>query len=283
MEEKIKGNHEFEPPDIFSVLNNYVLLLFGLTCILSSGFIQQLFYVLRQYRIGLIVAPLLGIIAPVYLITHRFPAGFRKQLRIHRPNLLQSLWVLIATSCVVVIVDYIYAFSQRFMSSPTDYVEGLKELKPEGATAIALTYLGICVLGPVGEEIIFRGIVQRVLARNMGEILALVLAGTFFGVIHLTPQLLLSMIAFGIFLGYLYFVTSNLMYPILAHCALNTVSYIQLILLPKDELASIPPYAEDPWVLGVSIVILAYVLVRMKKGASATPTTPQSPGDSDAG
>jgi membrane protease YdiL (CAAX protease family) len=238
---------------------------------------------LHHFRAGLIVAPLLGIILPVYLLTRRFPTGFRKQLLIRRPELLSTLYVLVATSCVVVIVDYIYALSQKFMTPPADYVEGLKELKPDGAVAIGVTYAGICILVPLAEEIVFRGIVQRVFARNMGGALALVLAGTFFGVIHLTPQLLLSMIAFGIFLGYLYFVTSNLTYPILAHCALNTVSYVQLVVLPEDELASVPPYARDYWILALSVAVLAYLLGRMKKGASASPTTPRNPGDPETG
>jgi len=261
MEDQIQGNPELGPPDIFAAFNHYILLFFGLTCILSSVFIQQLFYLADQLRVGLVVAPVLGIILPVWAVTRRFPAGFRSQLLIARPQLLMTLYVLVATAAVVVIVDFIYAVSQQFLTPPADYVEGLKELKPTGIVPVAVTFFGICVLVPFAEEIVFRGLVQRIFSRNMGPVLAMLLAGAFFGVIHLTPQLLLSMIVFGIFLGYLFMATSNLVYPILAHAVLNSVSYVQLLVLPEDQLASVPPYARDPWALGLAVLMLIPILM----------------------
>jgi len=173
--------------------------------------------------------------------------------------------------------------SQKFLSTPGDYIEGLKELKPTGTPSIVMTFVAICVLVPVAEEIVFRGFVQRIFSRNMEPVLAMLLAGAFFGVIHLTPQLLLSMIAFGVFLGYLLLATSNLTYPILAHCILNTVSYVQLLVVPEDKLAAIPTYAQEYWVLAVSLAVLVYFLVRIKRGASDSSKTPRDPGESIAG
>jgi hypothetical protein len=265
----MKDNPQLEAPDIFSTVNNYVLLFFGLTCLASSFFIKVLFYAADELRVGLLVAPVLGIILPVVIVTRRFPAGFLGQLRIARPRVLLGLYVVVATLCAIVIVDYAYTLSQKFLSTPDDYIEGLKELKPKDTAAIVMTFLAICVLVPLSEEIVFRGIVQRIFSRNMGSVLALVLAGVFFGVSHLTPQLLLSMVIFGVFLGYLFFATSNLTYPILAHAVLNTSSFIQLVILPEDKLDSPPPYAHSYWFLALSVVLLAYILVRIKKGASA--------------
>jgi membrane protease YdiL (CAAX protease family) len=274
MEDQMQGNPELGPPDIFSALNHYILLFFGLTCILSSVFIQQLFYMADQLRVGLVVAPVLGIILPVWAVTRRFPAGFRSQLLIARPRFLMTLYVLVATAAVIVIVDFIYAVSQQFLNPPADYVEGLKELKPTGVVPLVVTFLGICVLVPLAEEIVFRGLVQRIFSRNMGPVLAMFLAGAFFGVIHLTPQLLLSMIVFGIFLGYLFMATSNLVYPILAHALLNAFSYLQLLVLPEDQLASVPPYARDPWVLGFAVLVVIYAGIRIKKAGLGLAKTP---------
>lgn len=268
MQEEMKDNPELETPDIFSAVNNYVLLFFGLSCLASSFFVRVLFFSVDELRAGLLVAPVIGIILPVYIVTRRFPQGFRRQISIARPRVLLGLHVVVATLCAVVIVDYAYALSQKFLSTPDDYIEGLKELKPTGAVSTAVTFLAICVLVPVSEEIIFRGIVQRIFARNMDGVLALVLAGVFFGATHLTPQLFLSMAIFGIFLGYLFFATGNLVYPILAHAVLNTASYIQLLALPEDQLASSPAYTHNYWVLLLSCSLLAYLLVRIKKGAS---------------
>ena len=273
MDDQVQGNPELGPRDIFAAFNHYILLFFGVTCILSSVFIQQLFYMADQIRVGLVVAPVLGVILPVWLVTRRFPVGFRSQLLIARPRLLMTVFVVVATAAVVVIVDFIYAVSQHFLNPPADYVEGLKELKPDGIVPTAVTFLGICLLVPLAEEIVFRGLVQRIFGRNMGPVLAMFLAGAFFGVIHLTPQLLLSMIVFGIFLGFLFMATSNLVYPILAHALLNTFSYVQLLYLPEEELASVPPYASDPWAIGLAALIVVYLGIRIKKTGSGLART----------
>lgn len=268
MEERPEGNHEFETPTIFSVLNNYFLLFFALTCVLASLFTQQLFYLIGQLRLGICAAPIVGIILPVWLITRRFPTGVKPQLRIKPPRPSTTAYVIVATLTTVVIVDFIYFLSQKFMPIPTDYIEGLRELKPEGMGAVAVTFIGLCVIVPIGEEIVFRGIIQRVFSRNMHAVFAVILAGVFFGVIHLTPQLLLSMVFFGIYLGYLFFVTSNLTYSMLAHGLLNATAFVQLVFSTEEQLSSMPDYVRNPFVVGGSIVVFLLVMFKMRRGDS---------------
>ena len=264
MEERPEGNYDLETPTIFSVLNDYYLLFFSVTCLLASVFTQQLFYLIDQLRIGICVAPFLGIVLPVYLITRRFPSGFKSQLRIKPLRPASTAAVIVATLAVVVIVDFIYVHSQRFLPVPTDYIEGLIELKPSGMGAVAVTFVGLCILVPIGEEIVFRGIIQRVFFRNMHAAFAVVLAGMVFGVVHLTPQLLLSMVFFGIYLGYLFFVTSNLTYPILAHALLNTTAFVQLVFSTEEQLSSMPMYVRNPLIVGASFIVLALMLITIK-------------------
>lgn len=268
MEEHPEGNYDFGTPTIFSVLNNYYLLFFSVTCLLASVFTQQLFYLIDQLRLGICVAPLLGIILPVYLITRRFPSGFKSQIRIKPLRPTTTAAVIVATLAVVVIVDSIYVYSQEFLPAPTDYIEGLKELKPTGTLAVAVTFVGLCILVPLGEEIIFRGIIQRVFCRNMHVAFAVALAGLVFGVIHLTPQLLLSMVFFGVFLGYIFYVTSNLTYSILAHALLNTTAFVQLVFSTEEQLVAMPMYVRNPLIVGASLVVLALMLAAIKKGGS---------------
>ncbi|UCG51080.1 MAG: CPBP family intramembrane metalloprotease [Candidatus Latescibacterota bacterium] len=280
MEERPEGNHDLVTPSIFSVLNNYLLLFFSVTCLLSSVFIQQLFYIIEQIRIGICVAPILGIILPVFLITRRFASGFRYQLAIRSLKPLVTAYVIVATLAAVVIVDFIYVLSQKFTPTPVDYLESLKEIKPTGIGSMLVTFFGLCIVVPIAEEVVFRGMIQRIFSRHMGGVLALLLAGVFFGVIHLTPQLLLSMVAFGIFLGYVFFATSNLTYPMLAHGIFNTVAFVQLCFSTEDELVSMPAYVRDYWLVGAATVVFVFLLIKMKKGDSVKSKTPPKSSDS---
>ena len=146
MEERRHSNAEVKRPSLFAAVNNYFLLLFGASCLISSLYIQQVFVVLDQYRIGISIAAFLGIILPVYFLTRRFGGGVRLQFRISAPRSPQFVFVLLATLCSVVIVDHIYIISQQFRPVPEHYMEALQSLKPTSVWAFALVFLGMCAL-----------------------------------------------------------------------------------------------------------------------------------------
>jgi hypothetical protein len=74
MENHYKSN---TPPgrDLFTTVNNYFLLFFCVSCVLSSMFIQQLFVLVGQYRMGIGVSSIFGIVLPIVLLTRKFPGG----------------------------------------------------------------------------------------------------------------------------------------------------------------------------------------------------------------
>ena len=268
MEDRPEGNYELQERDIFNVLNPYFLLLFSLSCILSSVFIQEIFIMLQKFRIGITLAPTLGMILPIVLLTRRFPSGFTRQLMIRKPPPRMTLYVVLATFAAIVVIDFIYILSLKVMPAPEDYVDTLRDLKPDGALSLIITGIGLCVAVPVAEEIIFRGVIQRVFARSMGGVLAAVLAGVFFGVIHLNLQLLISMTVFGIYLGFLFMLTSNLIYTVFAHAILNSIAFVQLIFAVEEDMTTAPFYLQEYWMLAVGLALLGVFLAKIKKEAS---------------
>jgi membrane protease YdiL (CAAX protease family) len=265
MDEKNESNLELRDFNIFTAVNNYFLLFFSVACVMSSVYLQGLFLYFDQIRIGISVSALVGIVLPVYIVTRRFPLGFRRQLRIHRPDPARTIYVLVATLLMVVIIDFIYILSQRFFPVPSDFVESLELLKPDGAFSFIATFVGLCVVVPIAEELVFRGLVQQVFTRNMNEVLAFITAGVFFGVIHLNAHLLISICAYGVFLGYIFYATRNLTYTILSHAVFNSVSFIQLASSRPEHFSDPPFYVRDAWMIIASAVLLAFFLKKLKK------------------
>ena len=78
----------------------------------------------------------------------------------------------------------------------------------------------------LGEELLFRGLVQRDMTNLLGWKWGLLGASLMFGVMHLTwrsiPELGFTSLA-GVLLGYLYYRTRSLTSPIVAHGIGNTV------------------------------------------------------------
>jgi membrane protease YdiL (CAAX protease family) len=272
MQEGHEGNHEIKTRGVFEALNQYYLLFFALSCVFASVFLQEIFISVEQFRLGIAVAPVVGIVLPVLILTRRFGAGFRQQLRITRPRLATTAQVVIATVVMVVVVDHIYVISQQFMPETDGYAEGVKALKPDGLWSAIVTFTGLCVIVPFAEEVVFRGFIQRVFSRNMNGVVAFVVAGVFFGVIHLSPQLLLSMSCFGVFLGFIFYATSNLTYTILSHAVLNTVAFLQLTFEAGDDFSTAPFYVREWWYLPIAVGIVVILLREIRRGA-----TPQAP------
>ena len=76
----------------------------------------------------------------------------------------------------------------------------------------------ISLAAGIGEELLFRGVVQDGLAGVAGPTTALIAASLLFGLAHaLTPAYFLLTTLAGFYLGGLYLATDNLLLPILVH------------------------------------------------------------------
>jgi membrane protease YdiL (CAAX protease family) len=233
-------------------------------------YIQQLFLVAGEHRLGIGISALIGIVLPAYLLLRRFPRGLAGQVRIARPRVHRMIMVIVATLAAVVLIDQIYVVNQRFSPVPDDYAQAIRDLKPTNAFQFAVTFAGLCLLVPLAEEIIFRGLIQQIFARNMNGALGVLLAGATFGAIHMNAHLLISITAFGFFLGYIYHVTGNLTYTIVAHSLFNIVAFAQLAIQSESEASSLPVYLTDIRIVVVSLVFFIFLLIKTKEGGPET-------------
>jgi len=266
-------------PDVFTAVNNYFLLFFCASCVLSSMYIQQLFFLLGQYRLGIGVSSVLGILLPIYLLMRKFPAGVRQQVRIARPQVHRMVLVVVLTLAAVVLIDQIYVINQRITPVPEDYADTIRELKPTNVLDFAITFMGLCVLVPVAEEAVFRGLIQQVFTRNMGPLIGVTFAGAIFGAVHLNAHLLISITAFGLFLGFLFNATGNLTYTIVAHSIFNGVALAELTIFPDVGNGDLPVYLKDVWVVGVALVLFVFLVAKIREGGSETEPPDQIPAE----
>ncbi|MCK5713142.1 MAG: hypothetical protein KAI25_10520, partial [Hyphomicrobiaceae bacterium] len=135
MQDPNGGNYEVGEKTVFAGLNQYFLLFFSVSCVLSSVFIQELFLMAGQIHLGIGLAPIIGILVPIYILTHRFSTGFRGQLQLKSPRLRPILLVVVSTLAMVVVVDFVYIFSQLFLPEPEGYAESMRRIKPDNVMA----------------------------------------------------------------------------------------------------------------------------------------------------
>jgi len=269
MEEKPESNIELRSQDVFTAVNNYFLLFFCASCVLCSMYLQELFAFIGQYRIGITASSLVAIILPIFALLRRIGPGFAKQLHLGLPRAPQFVFVTLATLMSVVVADQIYVIGQQFSPVPEEYIESINELKPSGAWTFALSFVGLCVMVPIAEEFVFRGMIQQIFTRNMGPVIGFLLSGLIFGAVHLNAHLLVSISFFGVFLGYVFYATGNLSYSIMAHALFNAVALVQLVLGGAEEGAELPFYLRDVRIFVFCLVLFVFFLFKIKRGGPA--------------
>jgi hypothetical protein len=82
----------------------------------------------------------------------------------------------------------------------------------------------IAILPAIGEELVFRGVVQQQLMRRIAQPWVAILASAFiFSVAHFQFEGFIPRLLLGIILGWLYWQTNNFWVPVLAHFFNNGV------------------------------------------------------------
>lgn len=87
---------------------------------------------------------------------------------------------------------------------------------------IGLLVVLSCVIGPVAEELFFRGVLFAVVRRHLSRGWAILASGAAFSLIHTNPVGFLPILLIGSLLAYLYERTGSLAAPIAVHILHNT-------------------------------------------------------------
>ena len=95
----------------------------------------------------------------------------------------------------------------------------------QAAVGLALIIFGICLFGPLCEELYFRGILYGAL-RRFGPLLATLGSSLLFAVVHFTPAAIPVLMVIGIALALLYELTGSLWPPIAFHVLNNSLAMI---------------------------------------------------------
>ncbi len=101
---------------------------------------------------------------------------------------------------------------------------------------LCIVIILLCLVGPIVEEILFRGIFFRGLFRRYNLRKALIWSAIFFGIAHIHSVQMIMATILGLFLGWIYYKTESLYMAILAHCVYNST----VLLVPY--LLNIPGY-----------------------------------------
>ncbi len=136
----------------------------------------------------------------------------------------------------------------------------------------------IALLPAVGEEFIFRGVIQKILARWTGNIhVAVIVAGFLFSLMHMQFYGFFPRWLLGAMFGYLLVWSGSIWLPIFAHFVNNTLAVIVSYLIHKGIIPEEIEIFGSSWseipVTVITAAICGWLLWRMYRISQQTTTT----------
>jgi CAAX protease family protein len=149
------------------------------------------------------------------------------------------------------------------------WTDAFYQLTLPGQIAVAV---GTIALGPLMEELIFRGALFRPLRQQYAAAPVVLVTAVLFAAVHLDPHRMFPLFLMGAVLGYVRWASGSLVPPLLLHMSFNAVPFVDLFRYDQPPTTS----EELPLQLlvgaGAALVIAllsTHVLARRSRQASA--------------
>lgn len=132
---------------------------------------------------------------------------------------------------------------------------------------LILNLIMIALLPAVGEELIFRGIIQGGLQKRINPHVAIWLAAILFSAVHMQFFGFVPRMLMGVAMGYLFFWSGNLWYPIIAHFTNNALAVGMAYGIQHKSINSTLENtgADNPTIAGFSLLFCLMLLHLFKQ------------------
>ncbi len=254
-----------------STLASLAVLLLSLDFLLQSTFVA-----IHDSPVAAIsLAALLSfVLVPAWIWKWLAASGrggpFEEDLQILHLRGPETGWIALLALAILLPLDQLGAWNEGLTPPPDTFLEWQQSLLPQGRIDLLLTYLGLGLVVPIGEEILFRGILQAALRHRLGLFSASLATGLIFGVVHFQSWALAPLVLTGVILGLVYEFTGTLVAPMLLHVTYNT-TVLSLWIFAGQQ--SIP--GAGPWLTLASAGLMVWALERLHR---LTWRTKRSPG-----
>ena len=150
------------------------------------------------------------------------------------------------------------------MLIPTEGIPFLEELYRIFEQSFALVFehkvaafIMICILAPILEELIFRGLILRGLLNNgINPWISIILTSFLFGAAHLNPWQFMGAGLLGAVFGFIYWRTQSLWLVIFLHFLNNFIAFLFTM---KTQNLDEPIFQANAWILLSSIILTALI------------------------
>lgn len=160
-------------------------------------------------------------------------------------------WSAIMGISMIYLVDYLMSH----LSFLPDWYKNTFDILQSGWLGIAC----VAILGPILEELLFRGAITKVLLKKYNPVTAILVSGLIFGIFHVNPAQVVGAILIGFVLAWIYYRTRSLIPCILIHIMNNSLSvYLSLKFPDVDSCSEL--IGENVYLIGLIVAVVLLLL-----------------------
>ena len=179
---------------------------------------------------------------PSFILAYIFHSNHWEYLKLNKkPALISVVLAILSIVVAIPVINYMAELNSRidlpdFMDSLENKIIDLENdagqimesfFNTSTIRGFIINIIMISILPALGEELLFRGIFQRLFIEWIKNIHIGIFIGAFiFSFIHLQFYGFLPRLILGLYLGYLFVWSGNIWYPIIAHFINNTLAVI---------------------------------------------------------
>ncbi len=171
-----------------------------------------------------------AVVIPITLLFLHYDgdlSSIRRMLRLETPK--KAALLLAGIPLIVTIMDLILNLIYGFA-----YIGAFGEPSPpdigvtwESSTlSIVLVLLSTVIIGPIAEELMFRGYVLDSIRKIHGDVLGIILSALLFGMIHFDPYTVGMATLGGVLYGYIRVKTGSLWPSVVSHMIWNAMAMV---------------------------------------------------------
>lgn len=225
---------------LFQLIGVFFILML-ITLLDISLFFQNDLTEIGNLKIAQLIQSVGMFVIPPLIMAYLWSSKPLSYLQLNRlPNTKSTLYAIVIMLIAIPFINLLAQLNQEislpaFMATIEAQMKAAelqiaelteKMLNVKSMDALAFNILLIAIIPAIGEELFFRGIIQKILSERRNIHLAIWISAFIFSAIHLQfygffPRLLL-----GAFLGYLLFWSGNLWLPVIAHFTNNAMAVV---------------------------------------------------------
>ncbi|MCG8541725.1 MAG: CPBP family intramembrane metalloprotease [Clostridia bacterium] len=127
-----------------------------------------------------------------------------------------------------------------------------------------VAFVSICIIAPVFEEIIYRGIILEQLSKRYSITTSIIVSGLIFGLIHFNLHQSVNAFFIGLILGFIYIKTNSLLLCMFWHFANNFLVFMSSMYVSDTVRGGVPGFSIVQFVFGIILFIASYKFFNKK-------------------